>query len=88
MNQNIHAPIVTTIRATVVISIFHISQENLKQCMAWSNDIPPNVDPDEHVTQSIELCKIASSGDDKNTDKIIKNISKEIQLNKQVINEL
>ena len=69
-------------------AIFHISQENLKQCMAWSNDIPPNVDPDEHVTQSIELCKVAWSGDDKNTDKIIKNISKEIPLNKQVMNEL
>ena len=69
-------------------AIFHISQENLKQCVAWSNDIPPNVDPDEHITQSIKLCKVAWSGDDKNTEKIIKNISKEIPLNKQVINEL
>jgi hypothetical protein len=69
-------------------AIFHISQENLKQCVAWSNDIPPNVDPDEHITQSIKLCKVAWSGDEKNTEKIIKNISKEIPLNKQVINEL
>ena len=69
-------------------AIFHISQENLKQCVAWSNDIPPNVDPDEHITQSIKLCKQAWCGDDKNTEKIIKNISKEIPLNKQVMNEL
>ena len=69
-------------------AIFHISQENLKQCVAWSNDIPPNVDPDEHITQSIKLCKQAWCGDEKNTEKIIKNISKEIPLNKQVMNEL
>jgi hypothetical protein len=69
-------------------AILHISQENLKQCMDWSNDIPPNVDPDEHITQSIKLCKVAWSGDEKNTEKIIKNISKEIPLNKQVMNEL
>ena len=69
-------------------AIFHISQENLKQCVAWSNDIPPNVDPDEHITQSIKLCKVAWSGDEKNTEKIIKNISKEIPLNKQVMNEV
>ena len=69
-------------------AILHISQENLKQCVAWSNDIPSNVDPDDHITQSIKLCKVAWSGDDKNTEKIIKNISKEIPLNKQVMNEL
>ena len=69
-------------------AIFHISQENLKQCMEWSNDIPDNVDPDEHITQSIKLCKVAGSGDEKNTEKIIKNISKEIPLNKQLMNEL
>ena len=69
-------------------AIFHISQENLKQCVAWSNDIPANVDPDEHITQSIKLCKEAWCGDEKNTEKIIKNISKEIPLNKQVMNEL
>jgi hypothetical protein len=69
-------------------AILHISQENLKQCMDWSNDIPSNVDPDEHITQSIKLCKVAWSGDEKNTEKIIKNISKEIPLNKQVMNEL
>jgi hypothetical protein len=69
-------------------AILHISQENLKQCMDWSNDIPHNVDPDEHITQSIKLCKVAWSGDEKNTEKIIKNISKEIPLNKQVMNEL
>ena len=69
-------------------AILHISQENLKQCMAWSNDIPDNVDHDDHITQSIKLCKVAWSGDDKNREKIIKNISKEIPLNKQVMNEL
>ena len=69
-------------------AIFHISQENLKQCMEWSNDIPANVDHDDHITQSIKLCKVAWSGDEKNTEKIIKNISKEIPLNKQVMNEL
>ena len=69
-------------------AIFHISQENLKQCMAWSNDIPDNVEHDDHITESIKLCKVAWSGDEKNTEKIIKNISKEIPLNKQVMNEL
>ena len=69
-------------------AIFHISQENLKQCVAWSNDIPPNKDRDDHITQSIKLCKVAWSGDEKNIEKIIKNISKEIPLNKQVINEV
>lgn len=28
-------------------AIFHISQENLKQCMAWSNYIPDNVEHDQ-----------------------------------------
>jgi hypothetical protein len=69
-------------------AIFHISQENIKQCMAWSNDIPPNVEHDDHITESIKLCKVAGSGDEKNTEKIIKNISKEIPLNKQLMNEL
>jgi hypothetical protein len=69
-------------------AIFHISQENLKQCVAWSNNIPPNTDRHDHITQSVKLCKVAWSGDDKNTEKIIKNISKEIPLNKQVMNEL
>jgi hypothetical protein len=69
-------------------AIFHISQENMKQCMEWSNDIPPNVEHDDHITESIKLCKVAGSGDEKNTEKIIKNISKEIPLNKQVMNEL
>jgi len=69
-------------------AIFHISQENMKQCMAWSNDIPPNVEHDDHITESIKLCKVAGSGDEKNTEKIIKNISKEIPLNKQLMNEL
>ena len=68
-------------------AIFNISQENMKQCVAWSNNIPPNVDRHDHITQSVKLCKVAWSGDDKNTDKIIKNISKEIPLNKQVIND-
>ena len=69
-------------------AIFHISQENLKQCVAWSNDIPSNRDRHDHITQSVKLCKVAWSGDDKNIDKIVKNISKEIPLNKQVINDL
>jgi hypothetical protein len=69
-------------------AIFHINQENLKQCVAWSNNIPPNVDRHDHITQSVKLCKVAWSGDDKNVDKIIKNISKEIPLNKNVMNEL
>ena len=69
-------------------AIFHISQENLKQCVAWSNNIPPNTDRHDHITQSVKLCKVAWSGDDKNVDKIIKNISKEIPLNKNVMNEL
>jgi hypothetical protein len=69
-------------------AIFHISQENMKQCMAWSNDIPPNVEHDDHITESIKLCKVAGSGDEKNTEKIIKNISKEIPLNKQLMNEI
>ncbi len=68
-------------------AIFNISQENMKQCVAWSNNIPPNVDRHDHITQSVKLCKVAWSGDDKNTEKIIKNISKEIPLNKQVIND-
>jgi hypothetical protein len=69
-------------------AIFHISQENLKQCVAWSNNIPPNTDRQDHITQSVKLCKVAWSGDEKNVDKIIKNISKEIPLNKNVMNEL
>jgi hypothetical protein len=69
-------------------AIFNISQENMKQCMAWSNDIPPNVEHDDHITESIKLCKVAGSGDEKNTEKIIKNISKEIPLNKQLMNEI
>ena len=69
-------------------AIFHINQENLKQCVAWSNNIPPNTDRHDHITQSVKLCKVAWSGDDKNVDKIIKNISKEIPLNKNVMNEL
>ena len=69
-------------------AIFHISQENMKQCVAWSNDIPPNTDRHDHITQSVKLCKVAWSGDEKNIEKIVKNISKEIPLNKQVISEL
>jgi hypothetical protein len=69
-------------------AIFHISQENMKQCMEWSNDIPHNVDPDDHITESIKLCKVAGSGDEKNTETIIKHISKEIPLNKQLMNEI
>jgi hypothetical protein len=69
-------------------AIFHISQENLKQCVAWSNNIPLNTDRHDHITQSVKLCKVAWSGDEKNVDKIIKNISKEIPLNKNVMNEL
>ncbi len=69
-------------------AIFNISQENLKQCVEWSKNIPPNTDRQDHITQSVKLCKVAWSGDEKNVDKIIKNISKEIPLNKNVMNEL
>ena len=69
-------------------AICHISQENMKQCFAWSNHIPPDTDRNDHITQSVKLCKTACGGDDKNTEKIIRNISKEIPLNKQVMGDL
>ena len=69
-------------------AIATISTTNLKQCVDWSKNIPEGTDNDEHISRSVLLCKEACSGDEKNTDKIIKNISKEIPLNKQVINDV
>jgi hypothetical protein len=70
-------------------AISHISQTNLQQCVAWSKNVPEGgASREEHITRSIRLCKEACSGDDTKVDKIIKNISKEIPLNKQVINDV
>lgn len=69
-------------------AIANISTTNLKQCVDWSKNIPEGTDNDEHITTSVLLCKEACSGDEKNTEKIIKNISKEILLNKQVISNV
>ena len=68
-------------------AIFHVSQVNVKQCVDWSKITPEDEDDrNDHVTRSIHLYQEAvKSSDDKNVDKIIKNISKEIPLNKQVI---
>ena len=70
-------------------AINHVSHANLQQCLAWSAKVPPGgADREEHITRSIRLCKEANkSSDDTKVDKIIKNISKEIPLNKQVIND-
>ena len=67
-----------------------VSHTNLQQCLAWSTNEPAKeADREEHITRSIRLCKEAnSSSEDAKVDKIIKNISKEIPLNKQLINEL
>ena len=67
-----------------------VSHTNLQQCLAWSaNEPAKEVDKEQHITRSIRLCKEAnSSSEDAKVDKIIKNISKEIPLNKLVINEL
>ena len=69
-------------------AIANISTTNLKQCVDWSKNIPEGTDNDEHISMSVLLCKEACSGDDKNNEKIIKNISKEILLNKQVISDI
>ena len=70
-------------------AISHVSHANLKQCTDWSKNAPEGgVEREDHITKSIRLCKQACSGDDKNTEKIIKNISKEIPLNKQVIGDI
>lgn len=68
-------------------AIFHVSQVNVKQCFDWSKNTPEDEDDrEQHITRSIQLCKESvKASDDKNVDKIIKNISKEIPLNKQVI---
>ena len=68
-------------------AIANISTANLKQCVDWSKNIPEGTDNDEHISMSVLLCKEACMGDDKNNEKIIKNISKEITLNKQVISD-
>ena len=71
-------------------AINHVSHTNLQQCLAWSAKVPSGgADREEHINRSIRLCKEANSScEDAKVDKIIKNISKEIPLNKQVINEL
>jgi hypothetical protein len=71
-------------------AINSVSHTNLQQCLAWSaNEPAKEVDREEHINRSIQLCKEANSScEDANVDKIIKNISKEIPLNKQVISEL
>jgi hypothetical protein len=70
-------------------AISHISQTNLQQCVDWSKNVPDgDAEREDHITKSISLCKQACSGDDKNNEKIIKNISKEIPLNKQIISDI
>lgn len=70
-------------------AIGHISQTNLTQCVTWSKNVPEGgASREEHITRSIRICKEACSGDENKVDKIIKNISKEIPLNKQVISDV
>ena len=70
-------------------AISHVSQTNLQQCVDWSKNVPDEDSArDDHITKSISICKEACSGDDKNNEKIIKNISKEIVLNKQIISDI
>jgi hypothetical protein len=70
-------------------AISHVSQTNLQQCVDWSKNVPDgDAEREDHITKSISLCKQACSGDDKNNEKIIKNISKEIPLNKQIISDI
>ena len=71
-------------------AINHVSHANLQQCLAWSMNVPPGgADREEHINRSIRLCKEANkSSDDGKVDKIIKNISKEIPLNKQVMGDV
>ena len=68
-------------------AISNVSRVNLQQCFDWSKHTPEDEDDrNDHVTRSIQFCKEAvKSSHDKHVDKIIKNISKEIPLNKQVI---
>ena len=70
-------------------AISSVSQTNLQQCVDWSKNVPDgDAEREDHITKSIQICKQACSGDDKNNEKIIKNISKEIPLNKQVISDI
>ena len=71
-------------------AISNVSRVNLQQCFDWSKHTPEDEDDrNDHVTRSIQFCKEAvKSSDDKHVDKIIKNISKEIPLNKQVIGDV
>ena len=70
-------------------AISHVSQTNLQQCVDWSKNVPDEDSArDDHITKSISICKEACSGNDKNNEKIIKNISKEIVLNKQIISDI
>jgi hypothetical protein len=69
-------------------AINHVSHTNLKQVVDWSKNVPEDSHHrNEHIAKSIRFSKQACSGDEKNTEKIIRNISKEIPLNKQVIRE-
>ena len=71
-------------------AISHVSHTNLKQCIDWSSNVPKGGSQrEDHINRSIRLCKEAhkSSQDDK-VEKIIRNISKEIPLNKQVISDV
>ena len=71
-------------------AISHVSHANLKQCIDWSSNVPKGgSDREEHINRSIRLCKEAhKSGQDDKVEKIIRNISKEIPLNKQVISDV
>ena len=68
-------------------AISHVSHTNLKQCIDWSTNVPKGGSQrEDHINRSIRLCKEAhKSGQDDKVEKIIRNISKEIPLNKQVI---
>jgi hypothetical protein len=71
-------------------AISHVSHANLKQCIDWSSNVPKSgSEREDHINRSIRLCKEAhKSGQDDKVEKIIRNISKEIPLNKQVISDV
>jgi hypothetical protein len=71
-------------------AISHVSHANLRQCIDWSSNVPKGgSEREDHINRSIRLCKEAhKSGEDDKVEKIIRNISKEIPLNKQVINDV
>ena len=71
-------------------AISHVSHANLRQCIDWSSNVPKSgSEREDHINRSIRLCKEAhKSGEDDKVEKIIRNISKEIPLNKQVISDV